>query len=133
MVGQLRALIDNSTAIKWAKGLSSLANAMSNDDGLTNTNSIVTAEGTPINSYAAGLCQEYGGGNYHDWFLPAKSQLNCLYNHQIAVGNFTSTDYWSSTQISDSSASAQNFSNDLILPSTLINGYHVRCVRALTL
>lgn len=84
--------------------------AQSDTDGATNTTAIVTALGAGT-SYAAGLCQAYATtvvtGGYNTWFLPAKTQLNCLYTNAVAIGNFelfSNPYYWSSTEFAGSPA-----------------------------
>ena len=86
----IAATTDNSTGagIRWNNGSNVATGAYSDNDGFSNTTLIVTAQGSPDTDYAAGVCQSYTGGGYHDWFLPAKNQLNCLYQNKTAIGIF---------------------------------------------
>ena len=43
--------------------------------GLSNTNAIISAQGTSV-SYAARLARNYTGGSYNDWYLPSQNELN---------------------------------------------------------
>jgi hypothetical protein len=95
----IAATNDNSTGIKWNNGSYVQTGAYSDNDGSSNTTQIVTTQGPTITNYAAGLCQSYNGGGYHDWFLPAKNQLNCLYQNITAIGNFSAAGYWSLPRI----------------------------------
>lgn len=128
----IAATTDNSTGIQWYNG-TNLPISTTDDDGYTNTKNIVTAQGATVTDYAAGLCQQYAGGGYTDWFLPAKNQLNCLYANQTVVGGFSAAFYWSSTEFDANFAWSQNFFNgnqDLRFKG---GTFRVRCVRALSL
>ena len=134
----IAATTDNSTGIRWNKsdGDYVQTGAYSDNDGLSNTTQIVSTQGAPITNYAAGLCQSYTGGGYHDWFLPAKNQLNCLYQNSTAIGNFDTAGYWSSTQSPTGlydGAWFQAFYGTGFqgLASTNIATVHIRCVRNL--
>ncbi|MDD4712155.1 MAG: T9SS type A sorting domain-containing protein [Bacteroidales bacterium] len=70
--------------------------------GKTNTETICNNQGTG-NSYAAKCCLEYSFGEYTDWFLPSQEELNKLYINRIAIGGFTTSNYWSSSQLTDDS------------------------------
>lgn len=137
---------DNSSSIEWG-GLGVITNAQSDADGETNTTTIVAClannGGTP---YAAQLCNNYevdsqgntpcesGNTCYNDWFLPSKSQLNCLYTNRVTIGGFTSNGYLSSTEYvssSNNSCWAQDF-NSGVQTTILKNlNYRARCVRNL--
>jgi hypothetical protein len=60
---------------------------------------------------AAQLATEYTQGNYADWFLPSKDELNLMYeNLKVkSLGSFQNTLYWSSSQASRDVAWVQNF------------------------
>jgi len=132
----IAASTDNSTGIGWGGYGTNVPNAESADDGATNTANIV-ATLTPaiqaINTYAAGVCSEYAGGGYSDWFLPAEDQLACLCANQAVVGGFVEVFYWSSTESGATNARVQTFpgcGQGLGIKNNLLR---VRCVRALTL
>ena len=48
--------------------------------------------------YAAYACATYQGGNFGDWYLPSKYELNLLYLKKDLVGGFSVTTYWSSNE-----------------------------------
>lgn len=130
----IAATTDNSTGIQWYNGIFLQTDAYSDNDGLSNTTKIVSTQGPTITNYAAGLCQNYTGGGYHDWFLPAKNQLNCLYQNMTAIGNFRNAGYWTSTQdtIGNDGAWFQRFDNGnqgTVITSNSTTS--VRCVRNL--
>ena len=141
----IAATNDNSSGIQWYNGSFTTTDATSLDDGLSNTNKIVTSQGAPITNYAAGLCQFYSvdsagnspcqAGNtcYDDWFLPAKNQLNCLWTNREIVGGFGSAIYWSSSEYNTSLAWVQGFSGGGQIAGSTNSFLAVRCVRALSL
>jgi len=129
----IAATTDNSTGIRWSNGSNILISANLSNDGFTNTNNIVLAQGPTVTSYAAGLCQQYAGGGYNDWFLPAIDQLNCLYNNKDVIGNFNNSSYWSSTEANQNFARLVNFLNGSQASVNKTNSaVRVRCVRVLT-
>ena len=60
---------------------------------------------------AMSYCADYTVGQYDDWYLPSKDELNQLYQQQTAIGGFEGDYYWSSTVQEPGSAWKQNFSS----------------------
>lgn len=106
--GLIAAAADLSKSTPWWSGTFVATGARSASDGLTNTNAIVSTQGNS-GSYAAKICKDYRGGNYNDWFLPSKDQLNILYSQKALVGGFSDDIYWSSTEYDVGSAWVQYF------------------------
>lgn len=85
--------------------------ATSTSDGQTNTNTLVLNY-SDVN--AAQACASKGDGN---WYLPAKDELNLLWQNSGAIGlndqniNTSGTYYWSSTEYSSGYAWIQRFSD----------------------
>ena len=129
---------DNSTSIGWG-GSGTTTNATSTTDGATNTATIVAALGSG-SSYAARTCSTYSaaGGFTSGWFLPAGNnptstgQLNCLFTNRATIGGFASTNYWSSTESSATSARKQGFDIGNQVSAGKFNSLRVRCSRAFT-
>jgi len=44
------------------------------------------------------LCDDLVFNGYSDWYLPSSDELNKLYLNKSAVGGFSNTFYWSSTE-----------------------------------
>ncbi len=103
--GLIAATTDLSSGIKWSNVSNSITNATGTaiGTGLSNTNTIITNQGATATNYAAGLARAYTGGGFLDWYLPSKEELNKLYLNKTAIGGFTGTFYWSSTEGSTSS------------------------------
>ena len=136
--GLIAATEDQSTGIRWYNGTNTTTGATKTaiGSGLSNTNTIITSQGEPKTSYAAGLARAYTGGGYTDWYLPSKDELNVLYLNRIAIGGFTVNKYWSSTEVLDNFsvyAWIQGFANGMnglegSGPKNFL--YYVRAVRA---
>ena len=118
---------DNSTGIRWYNGEYISTNARSTMDGETNTSIILATQG--VGSYAARICADLVTFGYDDWYLPAKDELNAIYQDKEAIGGFSYAYYWSSTEYSNTEAWGQDFNNG----SQVIYGKYptsrVRCVR----
>ena len=67
---------------------------------------------------------------FSDWRLPTKEELNLMYENRDAIGGFSSSLYWSSSEYSAISAWNQNFYNGFQNYNNKINFILVRCVRA---
>src|SRR6056297_669207 len=82
--------------------------------GQENSNKIIEVIGAEGND-AAQLCANYSvshnGVTYDNWFLPSEDELCEMYFmlHKQGVGGFKTDNYWSSTEISSSSADANPF------------------------
>lgn len=117
--------------------------AQSATDGQSNTAAIVAFHDGLDNYYenptqcnsdndgtvAAKACDTLALNGYTDWYLPAKDELNSLYEQQNLVGGFSSSTYWISTESSSHFAWNQLFSlgyQDYNLKTIY---YRVRCVR----
>ena len=115
--GLIAAPSDQSTGIQWYNGSYSVTNAVRDGIGAGefNTERIIANQLT--GAYAAQICANYQGGNYGDWYLPSKYELNLMYlnigqGNALGlgnVGNFSSSLYWSSTEIGGYDAWRQYF------------------------
>lgn len=101
--------------------------------GQLNTQSINEVQGNGIS--AALAAAQYAGGNYGDWYLPSKQELQMLYNQRVAIGMSSASGYWSSTEVPAEtgfvSETAHYFDFDGGTPSTSSknNNYKVRAIR----
>ena len=98
--GLIAATDDQSSGIRWDNGsdITTGATGAAIGTGLSNTNTIITRQGATSTDYAAGLARAYTGGDYTDWYLPSKDELNKLYLNKTAIGVFPIGYYWSSTE-----------------------------------
>uniref|UniRef100_UPI0040473774 Lcl domain-containing protein n=1 Tax=Algoriphagus sp. TaxID=1872435 RepID=UPI0040473774 len=85
---------------------------------------------------AAQLCNDLVLGDYSDWYLPSKDELNKLYLNRTVVGGFVtignSSHYWSSTEKSAGNSNAwnQHFSDGAQHDHSKNSTFYVRAVRA---
>ena len=129
--GLLAAPEDQSRSVVWFNGGFKDTGAVSLSDGSSNTDLIITAQGTST-EYAARLCRDFRGGGFADWYLPSKDELNTLYLQRSAIGKFDDNIYWSSSQydvgeiwVQDFATGEQHLDN-----SSDAAGVAVRAVRA---
>jgi PKD repeat protein len=125
---------DNSSSEKWYNEIySKTTGATSTTDGESNTNLIVANHGT--GSYAAYICDTLSTYGYNDWYLPAKDELNAIYNNKELIGGFSSVEnwssggYWSSTEKESDAAWVQIFADGMQYDDTKDFYCRVRCVR----
>jgi hypothetical protein len=116
VAGQTHGLIaatadQKSSGVQWYKGSYTATGATGTalGTGLSNTDLIISVQGAPSSSYAASVARAYHSGGYTDWYLPSKDELNQLYLHQKAIGNFGPHHYWSSSESHASTAWAKAF------------------------
>jgi hypothetical protein len=131
--GLIAANSDQSTGVVWHFYLnnynpSTYATGTAIGTGLANTNTIFYTYGTL--QYAAFLAKAYKGGEYTDWFLPSKDELNKLYINKLAIGGFDGYFYWSSSEVDDNHAWSQSFVSGGLLANTKASTSYVRAIRA---
>ena len=137
--GLISAPTDQSTGIHWYNGNYTVTNAVRDGVGAGkfNTERIIANQG--VGNYAAQLCANYQGGNYGDWYLPSKYELNLMYQNigqgntlgLVNVGGFANYYYWSSSEYDNSIALVQNFNLGLQdYAYKNVNYLNVRSVRA---
>ena len=130
--GLIAATADQSTGVVWTNPAfqTTVFNATRNgiNGGLANTERIIIQTGA--GSYAAQLCANYNGGNYADWYLPSKYELNLLYLQKGVVGGFASYFYWSSTEGDNTTGWNQTFYNGTQTNFLKSGMDYVRAIRA---
>jgi hypothetical protein len=94
---------------QWKTTNTATSGTASTTDGLANSNAMNDA-----NHPAAQYCRGLTTGGFIDWYLPAKDELNFLYQNRANMPSgegFVSDGYWSSTEHSSPSAWLQLFFN----------------------
>jgi hypothetical protein len=82
--------------------------------GKRNTQLIVDfLKTTGENGKTAQLCANLNSGGFNDWFLPSKDELDLIYKNlkNKNIGDFSPTNYWSSSQYNPYVSWFQNFSD----------------------
>jgi len=97
--------------------------------GLPNSEAFLTRCGS-VNA-AAGRCMGLDHNGFDDWFLPSIDELQRMYSnlHLQFLGNFGTTSYWSSTDISGNYARGINFSTGLSGQGMKTDMFRVRAAR----
>jgi len=103
--------------------------ATSASGGAANTAAIVGALGGIGTDYAAKVCADLDSKGFDDWYLPARDELNALYDQQATLPGFEPLWYWSSTEEDKDKAFIQNFADGFAhaISKGLLG--RVRCVR----
>jgi hypothetical protein len=65
-----------------------------------------------------------------DWFLPSKSELDQLYEHNVSAGIFAAGGYWSSSEFASDAAWSQGFSGGSQNGKEKSTSVYVRAIRA---
>lgn len=129
--GIISATTDQIVNITWGNGsnLQTGASGTALGTGNTNTNTIVNLLGN--GSYAAKLCTDLVLNGYNDWYLPSRDEMSKMILNKNAIGNFTSANYWSSSEYDISNAYYSNFTSgsaNLIGSKNFVS--NVRAVRS---
>jgi len=98
--GLIAATVDQSIRIVFSVDRPSVSTGPTGTalgTGSANTDTIIADQGTAY-VYAALLARDYRGGDYVDWYLPSKDELNKLFLNRAAIGGFLDRGtYWSSS------------------------------------
>ena len=128
--GLIAATADQSTGIQWNNGSFTLTNAVRDGIGAGKYNTERIIANQSAGAYAAQICANYQGGNYGDWYLPSKYELNLLYLQKTVVGGFADAFYWSSSENDSNGAWNQSFNDGNQYVNNKTNASCVRAVRA---
>ncbi|RZL07113.1 MAG: DUF1566 domain-containing protein [Pedobacter sp.] len=113
IAGQTHGLIattsNQSTGAQWGcSGTSISGTSTTLGTGVNNTAAIVGSCATT--GIAAAICNNLSSGGYTDWYLPSRDELARLYLNRLAIGGFSNTVYWSSSQFSTTTSWTISFS-----------------------
>jgi hypothetical protein len=134
--GLIAATADHSTTIQWNNG-TNRATGTTGDGlyaGAMNTAMIIATQmaDNQDGNFAAKVCADYSvtvdGVTYGDWYLPSYYELSLLYIQRVAVGGFSTSYYYSSTESSSTMAWGYYFA---IFPPSYIDKNLTGKVRAI--
>ena len=114
------------TTKQWKITNTSSSGTTSVDDGLANTNAMNDTT-HPAAYYCATTMDGIGGVS--DWYLPAKNELNMIYDSGGVVGGRIRSTYWSSSENNSTNSWHQNFSDGTQNNNNKNNTNYVRPVR----
>ena len=130
--GLIVSLADQTDNANWTNA-SVIVSCKSGSVGLlkgsANTDSIIKYNPSPITT-AASIARAHRGGNYADWYLPSKNELNILYINRFAIGGFANKTYWSSSEQGNLNAWFQHFFNGGQYDAGKNSTNYVRAIRA---
>lgn len=117
-------------AIQWYNGSNIVTNAVRDGIGAGkfNTERIIAMQGA--GAYAAQICANYQGGNYGDWYLPSKYELNLLYLKKNVIIGIINASHWSSTEYDNTKVWVQNIGTGGQASNSKDTYYYVRAIRA---
>ena len=124
---------DQSAGALWGCFEVSLSGAAGTAVGTGEQNTIDIEAGCTTPGTAADICANLNLGDYSDWFLPSKDELNLMYKnlYLAGVGGFAENGYfWSSSEDSLYDAWAQTFGSSYQFLDNKDDDLRVRAVRA---
>ena len=124
-------LLDGNGA-EWGCSGINVPGASSVSNGPNNTSDIVAAmcsAAVSVNDVAANAADEYVLNGYDDWYLPARGELQELYEQRQYLASYDSGFYWSSTEDSTTIAWGVSLTTGQISFAAKTNVYQVRAVR----
>lgn len=120
---------DHTSSAQWG-GFLTTTGATSESDGFNNTQTITNVlgefGGIP---YAAKVCQDLNAHGFNDWYLPAKDEMQVIFDNKDDIGGFGTGWYWSSTEASSTNAIRFRFDSGFSNVSGKNQSFNFRCVR----
>ena len=125
---------DNNQSASSQWKTSSGVDDISPDDHVDGAVNAASRAGGISDFPAFDLCESIAYHGKNDWYLPARGELSLLWLNRAAIdanaaSNFTTGDYWSSTERNTNGAWYQDFGSGNQNSFGKANNYNVRCVR----
>jgi len=121
---------DQSASSPWGFFKEQLgAHAKNIGDGKQNT--AIIAKSSTNKNIAARICSTLKLHGYSDWFLPSIEELKLMYYNfkAKALGNFSSVQYWSSSETDFNNAWIMDFGLGVSTENNTAKSYAARAVR----
>lgn len=117
-------------------GVTTATDGLLNTDAVSNylaanpkTGSCDGSYNPPACTNAHQLCRSLRNTLGGSWYLPSHNELLVLFNNGAAIGGFSSSYYWSSTEYDNSYAYTRQYPGGSLTWNTKSSGIRVRCVR----
>ncbi|MBT8144484.1 MAG: cadherin-like beta sandwich domain-containing protein, partial [Gammaproteobacteria bacterium] len=114
-VGLEAAASDHVTQEPWGCEGTTVPGADATAIGTGQQNTTDTLAGCGVRPIAASVADDFTGGGFDDWFLPSEEELNLMYTNlhdqPAPLGGFSNVFYWSSSELSSTTASFQFFND----------------------
>ena len=129
--GLIATTSDQSVGAPWGCQGTIISGADGTTLGTGNQNTIDIMNGCPNAGISARICGDLVFNGYSDWYLPSVEEIDKLYLNRVAIGGFTNTLYWTSTEYgnSDIYSDAIEFAGGTHLGKTKFNSFRVRAIR----
>lgn len=107
--------------------------AKSESNGSSNTTAICVAVGKNAGfdgkPYAAKLCSEAVSGDKDDWYLPAKDEIDAVYENKSRFNFEERGTLWTSTEANGTQAVTKYLYNGTFYNNQKVEEYHFVCIR----
>jgi hypothetical protein len=127
--GLISATTDQSTGAQWGCYGTTIGGT-STAIGTGQANTMLIVNGCIDAGTAARICNDLSLDGYDDWFLPSKDELNLMYEQKTAIGGFTNSYYWSSSEYASDVSWFHQFGDGTVSYYFRYIGFSVRAVRA---
>ena len=122
--------VDQAASAQWGFFENQVgAHAKKIGEGKRNTD--IISKNSKEDAIAANVCNNLKLNEYTDWFLPSIEELKLMYYNfkAKALGNFSSTAYWSSSETDFNNAWIMDFGLGVDTENNVIKYHAVRAVR----
>ena len=129
--GLIAAPMDQKSNAQWGFFNEQVsAQALTIGSGLSNTRKI--AKAGKKQKIAAVICYNLELNGFTDWYLPSKEELEAMYaNLKLKhLGNFSSNDYWSSSETDFNNAWIVDFMRGFSIEKNVVTPACVRAIRS---
>jgi hypothetical protein len=98
--GLVATVADVATDVIWGCQGTVISGADGTAIGTGQQNTTEILAGCTVRPIAASVAAAVTDGGYNDWYLPSQDELIALWVNRVAIGGFSTSNYWSSTESS---------------------------------
>ena len=128
--GLIVANVDQSNGMAWSNisNVAVYSTGTEMSTGASNSLAIITQSGHTVS--ASKSSTDYSVSGDENWYLPSMTELKNLYQNKVAIGVFSDSTYWTSSEADATQAWNLNFGNGNQDTSSKTDSLRVRAVRA---